>query len=455
MSEMLFKDAVLDELAKDWNVAQFVSFGPTPELAQRFSRVHGQPPNKHFQSVNEAIATLMAESPESSLNVRSFDPSQPKSSEFSYGLRTIGAVIQKLTQHAGAGLYTIVNETVDVSDGGVSGVVFGDVVEFAPGDTPRAVEKAGTASLPFDLALRLHEAVYGFKPAVMSKPGLRLEFSTHPMRRGVRHEHTILWEAEHVDPVQLQPYPTWPNRFSRLVGDKAFGLLIGHLLGLPVPTTTVITRTVAPFRFGAATHTGEWWIRTCPREQVPGRYSTHYGWADPFLLLASEDPDGSQIASILAQEGVEPVFSGALLVDAGGEPVIEGVKGTGEGFMVGNQPPEPLPVGVTLAVRQLFESAARVLGPVRLEWVFDGSKAWIVQLHSGQVRGHGATLYPGEADIYRRFEVTQGLEPLRALIADIGDRREGIILVGNVGVTSHFGDVLRKARIPSKMEAAS
>ena len=58
------------------------------------------------------------------------------------------------------GLFVIANETVDVSDGGVSGVIQGGVAEFAPDDTPRCVEKAGTASLPMDWALALIETVY-------------------------------------------------------------------------------------------------------------------------------------------------------------------------------------------------------------------------------------------------------------------------------------------------------
>jgi hypothetical protein len=38
------------------------------------------------------------------------------------------------------------------------------------------------------------------------------------------------------------------------------------------------------------------------------------GWHDPFALLEKEDPSGSEIASVLAQEGVDAVYSGALVV---------------------------------------------------------------------------------------------------------------------------------------------
>ena len=41
---------------------------------------------------------------------------------------------------------------------------------------------------------------------------------------------------------------------------------------------------------------------------------------------------------------------------------------------------------------------------------------------------------------------------MRELISEIKDREIGIELIGNVGVTSHFGDLLRRARIPSRIK---
>ena len=49
---------------------------------------------------------------------------------------------------AGEGYLTIVNETIDIHDGGISGVALAGIVEFAPDDTPRAVEQPGVAALP-------------------------------------------------------------------------------------------------------------------------------------------------------------------------------------------------------------------------------------------------------------------------------------------------------------------
>ena len=59
----LFKDASLDPPAQTANVAQFVSFGPRPKVAQRFARLRGLQSNHRFQSVEEAAEALLSRSP--------------------------------------------------------------------------------------------------------------------------------------------------------------------------------------------------------------------------------------------------------------------------------------------------------------------------------------------------------------------------------------------------------
>lgn len=80
---------------------------------------------------------------------RRYHPNSPRSREFVYGLKLRDDVISTLNRLAYSDLHLIVNETIDVHDGGVSGVIQGDVVELAPDDTPRCVEKPGVASLSF------------------------------------------------------------------------------------------------------------------------------------------------------------------------------------------------------------------------------------------------------------------------------------------------------------------
>jgi hypothetical protein len=448
------KDEILDRLAKHANVAQFVSFGPA--LEQRHAWIHGHEPNARFASVDEGVGALLAASPEGSVNVRSFQPHDPKSREFIYGLKRVDEVTANLRRLAAGGLFTIVNETVDVDDGGVSGVAHGAVVEFAPGDTPRAVEKPGTAALERSAAMKAFETVYGFRPALPEDPGLRVEFSLHPLRRGYRHDHTIVWEVEDLPGGPAEAHTAWPNLFSRMLGDKAFGLLVAWLTGLRVPQATVFPRRLAPFSFGEPTGTAEPWLRTAPIVQAPGKFTTVRGWTDPYALMNREDPDGTAIASILSQRGVDARFSGALLSQPDGDVQVEGISGFGDPFMLGEAAPESLPGSVVADVRAVYDRAFAALGPVRFEWVHDGEHVWIVQLHRGASATQGRTIFPGDADAWHYFHVAQGIPALRELIDEIigngHEGGEGVVLVGRVGITSHFGDVLRRACIPSRIE---
>ena len=120
--------------------------------------------------------------------------------------------------------------------------------------------------------------------------------------------------------------------------------------------------------------------------------------------------------------------------------------------MSGQSETSALPSDVEESVVSLFETARQKIGPVRLEWAVDSNCAWVVQFHRGSVESIGRTIYPGTADSYRHFDVADGLETLRSLIEEVKGTGEGVIVHGNVGVTSHFGDILRKARIPSEIE---
>jgi hypothetical protein len=448
------KDEMLSRLAQHANVAQFVSFGPGPDLPQRHSWVRGHRPGHRFADSHEAVGVLLALSSGGSLNVRSFQAGAPKGGPFAYGLTRRDDVVAVLRARAGEGLYTIANETVDVDDGGVSGVALGGLVEFAPGDTPRSVERPGTVALAHDAAMALLGTVYGFQPDLDGQPDRRVEFSLHPLAAGVRQTHTIIWEAEPVAPARLAKPLAWPNRFSRFLGDKAFGLLVADLHGLPVPATTVVARRVAPFSFGRPTGTGERWLRTCPAEPVPGRFLTQRGWRDPFALLAEEDPSGAAVAAVLAQEGVRAQWSGAALPAAGGGLLVEGVAGFGDDFMLARRAPARLPGRVLDDIQRVGARAAAALGPVRFEWAHDGDGAWVVQLHLATVMASGATIHPGTPARWRRFDPSLGLDSLRELIASI-DGDEGIEVTGDVGVTSHVGDLLRRAAIPSRLAGSS
>ncbi|MER9851851.1 hypothetical protein NKJ55_32035 [Mesorhizobium sp. M0106] len=448
----LRKDESLDHLADTMNVAQFVSFSPARgRLRQEYSRVLDNSPNHLFNDVREALSTLLERSSEGTLNLRSFTPESPQSREFIYGIDNLDYAESVAKRLGGEGLYVIANETIDVHDGGVSGVAMGGITEFVPDDTPRGVEKPGVASLPSDWANRMLSAVYGITPDINFGRDVRVEFSIHPKPRGWRHAHTIGWELGPALGPDLTAKLAWPNLFSRLVGDKVFGLLIAHLAGLPVPYTTVMNRRIAPFSFGRQTGSLEKWLRTSPREQLPGKFTTRKGWADPFALMAHEDADGDQIVSVLSQAAVDAKYAGAAIVTADGHLLIEGKAGEGDVFMMGSSGPQRLPLDVELAVSSLYSRAHRVLGPVRFEWVFDGSSAWIVQLHRGATESSGTVVVPGEAKHWVSFDIENGLTELTKLVQSLRGK-SGILLRGDVGLTSHIADVVRKGRIPTRIE---
>src|SRR5262245_40216809 len=107
----LLKDSVLDRLAETANIAQFASFDPT--LRQRYVRIRGYEANYPFSSVPMAVRALLKTA--GSVNIRSFEPERSKSREFVYGLKSEAEVVSEIERLADNGLYTIINETVDVN----------------------------------------------------------------------------------------------------------------------------------------------------------------------------------------------------------------------------------------------------------------------------------------------------------------------------------------------------
>src|SRR5690242_5115021 len=141
MAEKL-KDERLAELAERFNVAQFVSFSAGAEPRVRNYRIHGYSSRDEADEIQAAIEALIKVSA-GSVNVRSFRPGQDKGNPFEYGITTIEKAAAKVRELAAEGYFTIVNETIDKRDGGVSGVMAHGILEFTPGDTPRGVEASG------------------------------------------------------------------------------------------------------------------------------------------------------------------------------------------------------------------------------------------------------------------------------------------------------------------------
>lgn len=167
--------------------------------------------------------------------------------------------------------------------------------------------------------------------------------------------------------------------------------------------------------------------------------------------MRAEDPDDQVLVSCLIQDEVDARYSGALVTGADNAVTLEGVEGFGDAFMQGRVSSIDLPEPIKSEVLAVQRRAAHTLGPVRMEWVHDANRVWIVQLHAGASVSAGRVIVPGRAKRWRPFEVSEGLEALREIIKTVRRPNEGLELIGNIGITSHIADVLRRANIPSRI----
>ena len=99
----------------------------------------------------------------------------------------------------------------------------------------------------------------------------------------------------------------------------------------------------------------------------------------------------------------------------------------------------------------MIRSYYRYLGNVSIEWVYDGKNVWIVQLNQLKNKIIKDIIVEGNPEKYIKFDVREGLNKLRDLITEIRNKNMGIELIGNIGITSHFGDLLRQSNIPSRI----
>lgn len=449
-----FKDEGLEELASGGNnVAQFVSFAPDGSI--RFARLQGDPDISGLHRM-EILSLLLEKSPAGTVNVRSFDPHSPKGDPLAYGLSTVDAVNAEISGRLFDGKHVIVNETIDINDGGVSGVSLGNLVEFAPHDTPKCVEKEGTCSLTRQSARHILGTIYGIPMDRIASPRgipwtwgteLRVEFSTHLAPCGYLGERYLIWEVEEIPEEKVTPavdeITQWSNRFSRMLGDKAFGMLFASALaaGLNIPQTTVVSKEVPPFTFGRNVPGGKLWTRTCPVVRTPGKFPTEPRFTDPFAMMAECDrEEPGSVASIIFCHGVPAKWSGSAIWQ-GEEIVIEGASGEGEDFMSGAAL-ESLPGDVITLVQREMEKIAQHVGPCDIEWVIDqGDEVWVVQMH----RPKGVAKRQ-ELQEPLEYDPRDGLDALRELVTRAGDR--GIRVTRPVGVTSHVGDILRESGVP-------
>lgn len=483
------KDHVLSEIVQSGgNTAQFVSFGP--DGVHRYHAVRNVPWSHVFENPEQA-ARALKDSGAPFVNIRCLKPDKPDGNPFIMGrdsCRTPEKIAVKASELMQEGYTIILNEEIDVRNGAISGVRHGGAAVFSAFDTPRCVNKPGCTVIPSSLLPSFVRAVYDRPFHVPFEAHWRVEFTVGPGQYGFYRQNYLVWQAEEMNP-QVAPRekpPVWPSSFSKDVGDKTFGLLMGHLIGLPVPRTRVYGRIVPEFEFGERTGSREEKVfRPAPREFEPGYFPSLRGYTDPYGYMNKHDPEcadetckekrGSEarrlkkrirvcvnpqhrrIASLLMQDAVVPRYSGKCITDAEGQPIIRGRTGRGDAFMTGEDSAEELPWDVQTAVRGLWGSASAMLGPASFEWVYDrDGSVMVVQLHRGQTQTLGDIVVPWDKEPahWEYYKTAWGLPKFRQLAERAVAEGFGIVLQTEdvLNPVPHECDIVRRAGIPSRME---
>lgn len=413
----------------------------------------------------DLIKDLLKNSLDNSVNIRTYtDDMKSKGNPFVYGLRDLESILRGIIDLREQGYNLILNETIDVNDGGVSGVLLNGVAEFAPFSTPRSVENDAVCRLPSLVAVKMLSDVYSLegrtledieKLESMSREGKRIEFSIHPNEVGY-----LVWDIEDMESNKkldlrlLNQCIMVPknNKFSEMLGGKTFNLLLLNSMSIDIPKTTVVSKFLPPFTFGNKGNRNVW-TRTSPKYKLPGKYITEKGYISPSELLSEENP------TVLYQREIDVLYSGSALYKGENAPlVVEGVRGFGTKFMVGNVPPEKLPFEVMDKVRETVKSLKStfdkhgICNPTfTVEWGYSKyEEVEIFQLNFTEDTGRGHMIVRPSSSVknYKEYHTSEGLDNFRDFLQSISEY-EGVKLIGNVGITSHFCDILREEKIPS------
>ncbi len=463
LSKLIARDERVLRIQHTHNVAQFISLNDDFSVRICVFR------DRLFSTTDPkvALAFLFEHALDHRVNVRIFKPSTSTGALFFSDIASIEHVFAILTEHKIEGGYSIISETIDLNDGGVAGALYGDVVEFRQGSTPKFVDQQRHGLFPQmqkRAAERMLSVVYGSDiDFSMFNANVRVEFSTHPSGCGTQFKRFLLWDCYEVTPQrQAIPHLVWPNSFSEWMGDKCFGLLAAWSMGFLVPKTEAVlhpmslkedencsrTRWTPPegLTFGEETGEPGFWTRTCPFRPTPGKYPTYKTRCDPLDVMLRLDPNGSVIRSCLVQQDVHAQYSGAAQVS---DDIvrIEGVQGEGSKLMMGTQSPEQLPTSVNQAVIKLSEELKSAFGPCRFEWAWQTNQVWLLQINQLQKQHPTITQFAEIRLGYLEFDPDLGLDELDRIISLAKRNDQDILVTKRVGLTSHVCELLNRSKL--------
>jgi hypothetical protein len=456
------RDTRVAQLRNNHNVAQFISFND--DLTARICVLRKA--SSSTSNPEMLLSALFEGALNQRVNVRIFKPATSTGAALFINVNSVEGVIAILTAQRAIGGYSIVSETIDVDDGGVAGVLYGDVVEFTQGSTPKFVDQQRSGIFPQmrrEAAERMLRTVYG-SDVNFSRfaPDERVEFSTHPGDCGTQPGKFLIWDCYQVTPQkQVIPRLIWPNSFSEWMGDKCFGLLAAWSSGFLVPKVVAFLhpllsrdddgsnpRWTPPngLLFGDETDSAGTWTRTCPIRPVPGRYPTYNFRSDPLELMLRIDPEGEVIRSCLVQQDVGAEYSGAAQMWHDGVR-IEGVKGQGARLMKGTQSPQQLPTFVEQSIQKLSEDIKSVYGLCRFEWAWQNHRAWLLQINQIQGQSQSMTALGTIRQGYLKFDPDLGLAELDRIISLAKLQDRDVLVTKQVGLTSHVCELLNQSQL--------
>jgi hypothetical protein len=465
LSKTILRDARMELIASKHNIAPFISLDD--RLRVRYARM--RPPQRTVSGAQapNALSELFAKSQSGQVNLRFFAPGQSTGAILESGFRTVDEALRVISQKKIIGGYVIASESIDLHDGGVAGVLSGDIIEFLQGVTPRFVDQCSEFDFPQmmrNVGVPFLRSIYG--PDIEFDaflPSNRVEFSTHPVNTGTHCKKLVIWDYYNTSVPTIQNIiPFWPNRLSEWLGDKLYGELLAWCMGFKVPRTKAylhprlwssergpIVQWVPPdgISFGEVTGNEDIWVRTAPRIPQPGLFPTFNYWRDPIELMLSIDPDGKEIGSCLVQQNVRALYSGSGYCNED-NVLVEGVAGSGEGYMLGEKSPEPLPELVANRVVGLGKRVFRSFGPSRFEWAFDGDDDWLLQLNPHIETRSYAIGYEQPGISYLEYDPCRGISQLEMLIKIAQKQGQGILLARPVGLTSHVCEILNHHKVP-------
>jgi hypothetical protein len=115
--------------------------------------------------------------------------------------------------------------------------------------------------------------------------------------------------------------------------------------------------------------------------------------------------------------------------------------------MLGEQEHEILPNEVILNINDTLKKMNQLIGPCNIEWVFDGSTVWVVQVNNAKLKNQ-------KINTDSRFEWVpfiyskNRIEDFRKTVFELRGTDKGINVIGKVSPLSHLGEIAEIYDVP-------